>query len=61
MHDHQACAGAPPRVGSVCRTVVGEHPLDRDPAVGEPVRRRFKHPDGRGGFLVVVDHGLGHP
>jgi hypothetical protein len=51
----------PPGVAAVAGAVVGQDPLDGDPAFGEPGTRPGPEPAGGPGLLIRVDLGVGQP
>lgn len=59
--DSQFGAGFTPRVGNVGRPVVGQHPLDSDPAFGEPGHRALQQTDCRDRFFVGANLGVSDP
>ena len=50
-----------PGTAAIAGTVVGQHPLDGDPALGEPAMGSSPEPTGGGGLLVGVDLDIGQP
>ena len=56
--DREGLAGVPPQVRAIGATVVGQHPLHGDAAIGKPRHSPMQDPDRGDGGLVVVDLGV---